>query len=211
MSGRFKIKDVKFAAKVLADGRTVGHPAQTIEGVGEEKYASRYCLPFTMGVGNAQHVARFYEFLKERKEGDDPVDVYLINTTGRVGTEYEWIEEKLGDETIRKPKPKLREVDGRIRPVGGTGPSIEETELFLFQAARGAVEYEPHPIWGEKVLVPVKVEGIPEERLRQLNPFTYHSMDEMREFLRIKIRISKYYLDIQCPGLPREIYDAMDF
>ena len=206
-----KIEDVEFAAKVLADGRTVGHPAQTMEGVGEEKYASRYCLPFTMGVGNTQHVVRFYEFLKERKEEGDPVDVYLINTTGRVGTRYRWKEDRLGDETILRPQPEFQDVDGRKRPVGGTGPSIEETELFLFQAARGAVEYEPHPIWGEKVMVPVKVEGLPDERLGQLNPFTYRSMDEMKEFLRIQIRISKYYLDLQCPGLPREIYNAMDF
>jgi len=195
-----KIENPEFAAKVLSDGRTVGHPAQARKGIGEEKYASRYCLPFTMGVGSAAHIKRFYKFLKERKESGHPIEVYLINTTGRVGTEYEWEEFKLGDKVIQKPKVKFQEIKGKLKPKGGTGPSIEETELFLFQAARGAVEYEPHPIWGEKVLIPVKVEGLSSKRLKELNPFSYHSMEEMRRFLKTQILMSKYYLNIQCPG-----------
>ena len=98
-----------------------------------------------------------------------------------------------------------------MKPVGGTGPSIEETELFLLQAARGAVEYKPHPIWGEKVLVPASVEGLPAGRLKELDPFTYRTMEEMRSLLRVQIKISKMHLDKQCPGLPPEIYNAMDF
>jgi phosphoenolpyruvate carboxykinase (ATP) len=206
-----KIGDSCFAAKVLADGRTTGHPAQSRKGVGEEKYVSRYCLPFTMGVGSAEHVKRFYGFLKERENTEDPIEVYQLNTTGRVGTEYEWREIERGGEAVEVAKPKFEEISGKKKPVGGTGPTIEETELFLFQAARGAVEYEPHPVWGEKVLVPVKVEGITEERLRELNPFTYRSHDEMKKLLAAQVRTSKFFLDKQCPGLPREIYTAMDF
>lgn len=206
-----KIEDPSFAAKVLADGRTTGHPAQTRKGVGEEKYEARYCLQFTMGVGNSAHVKRFYEFLKGRKEANNPIDVYLLNTTGRVGAEYDWVEQKFGDKTVRIPKTKFQEIENKIRPVGGTGPSIEETELFLMQASRGAVKYEPHPIWGKKVLVPVEVEGLSEERLKELNPFTYRSMGEMKEFLNALIFTSKFNLDKQCPGLPDFIYNAMDF
>lgn len=95
--------------------------------------------------------------------------------------------------------------------MGGTSPTIEETELFILQAARGAVEYEPHPIWGDKVLVPVKVEGIDERRLRELMPTSYLSMNEMKRLLKAQIKLSKYHLDRQCPGLPPEIYNAMDF
>ena len=206
-----RIADAAFAAKVLADGRTVGHPAQGKEGVGAEKYASRYCLPFTMGVGNAAHVIRFYEFLKKWEASGNPVEVYLINTTGRVGAEYEWVTAEINGEKMEVPRPKFKEKNGRVKPVGGTGPSIEETELFLLQAARGAVEYKPHPIWGEKVLVPVSVEGLPAERLKELDPFTYRTMEEMRSLLRVQIKISKMHLDKQCPGLPPEIYNAMDF
>ena len=106
---------------------------------------------------------------------------------------------------------RFRMQKGKMRPVGGTGPTIEETELFLFQAARGAVKYEPHPIWGEKVLVPVEVPGIPKERLKELNPFTYRSREEMEKALRAQIELSKYYLSKQCPGLLPEIEKAMDF
>ncbi len=206
-----KLADPTFAAKILADGRTVGHPAQSRKGVGEEKFSARYCLPFTMGIDNAAHVQRFYQFLKEREGTDNPIEVYLINTTGRVGTEYEWIEERLGGSTVRVAKAKFAEKDGKRRPVGGTGPSIEETELFLFQAARGAVRYEPHPIWGNKVLVPVEVPGISADRLKQLNPFSYRTMDEMKELLHAQIAKSKFHLSTQCPGLPTDILKAMDF
>jgi phosphoenolpyruvate carboxykinase (ATP) len=206
-----KLNHPSFACKVLADGRTVGHPAQSRKGVGEERFVSRYCNPFTMGIGNAAHVNRFYQFLESRQGTSNPIEVYLINTTGRIGTKYEWVKKKLGEEEIDAPKTYFEEKDGRIRPVGGTGPTIEETELFLFQAARGAVKYEPHPIWGERVLVPIEVEGLPKERLEELNPFTYHSMDEMRKFLQAQIITSKYYLDKQCSGLADHIYRAMDF
>ncbi|MEM4292968.1 MAG: phosphoenolpyruvate carboxykinase (ATP) [Thermoplasmata archaeon] len=204
-----KINSPEFAAKVLADGRTIGHPAQSRVGVGQEKYESRYCLPFTMGATNAQHVTRFYEFLVARK--DEPVEVYLINTTGRVGAEYEWVEREIGDRKILIPTAKFEEKEGKKKPIGGTGPSIEETELFLFQAARGAVKYAPHPIFGEKVLVPVEVEGLTKERLKELDPFTYRTRDEMERLLRAQIELSKYYLSIQCPGLPEKILNAMDF
>jgi phosphoenolpyruvate carboxykinase (ATP) len=81
----------------------------------------------------------------------------------------------------------------------------------LLQAARGAVKYEPHPIWGEKVLISTEIEGISKERLSQLNPFTYRRMEEMKELIKAQIIKSKYYLSIQCPGLPEEILNAMDF
>jgi phosphoenolpyruvate carboxykinase (ATP) len=206
-----KINNSAFAAKVLADGRTTGHPAQSMVGVGEEKYESRYCRPFTMGVGNAAHVNRFYQFLKERDGTDDPVEVYQINTTGRVGSEFKWTEVELGGERLIVAKTTFEEDGGKIRPVGGTGPSIEETELFLFQAARGAVEYEPHPMWGEKVLVPVKVPGISKERLAELNPFTYRSFEDMKTMLQGQIAVSQYHLANQCLGLLPEIEGAMDF
>ncbi len=207
-----KIEDLAFAAKVLADGRTIGHPAQSLAVVGKELYESRYCLPFTMGVGNAAHVFRFYEILKKRKEKGNPVDLYLLTTLGKIGSEYEWVEEKLGNKSYMMPRSKLKTGSNGIpKPVGGTSPTIEETELFLLQAARGAVKYEPHPIWGEKVLVSTEIEGIPKERLSQLNPFTYRRMEEMKELIKAQIIKSKYYLSIQCPGLPEEILNAMDF
>lgn len=206
-----KITDPNFGAKVLADGRTVGHPAQSLEGVGQTKYSSRYCLPFTMGVGNAEHVHRFRDFVANSQGTDRPIEIYQINTTGRVGAEYEMVESTLGDEKMHLPQVEFKYRQGKQRPVGGTGPSIEETELFLFQAAREVVEYEPHPIWGEKVLVPTKVPGIPTDRLEALNPYTYRSEEEMESLLYAQILQSKYALHEQCPGLDREIYYAMDF
>lgn len=206
-----KINDAAFAAKVLADGRTTGHPAQSRKGVGEEKYESRYCLPFTMGVGNAAHVKRFHDFIRKREKGDNPLEVYQISTTGRVGAQYDWIEVHIGDKKVKLPKTKFEEIGGKIRPVGGTGPTIEETELFLFQAARGAVRYEPHPVWGDKVMVPVEVEGLSKERLAELNPFHYRSAAEMKRLLKAQILTSKFYLEQQCPGLPKNIFNAMDF
>ncbi|MFH1778649.1 MAG: phosphoenolpyruvate carboxykinase (ATP) [Candidatus Omnitrophota bacterium] len=206
-----KVNDASFAVKVLADGRTTGHPAQSRKGVGEEKYESRYCLPFTMGVGNAAHVKRFYEFIKKREKTDNPLEIYQISTTGRVGAKYEWVEIHLGNKKVKLPKTKFEEIGGKIRPIGGTGPTIEETELFLFQAARGAVKYEPHPIWGDKVLAPVEVEGLSKERLRELNPSHYHIVTEMKRLLKAQVITSKFYLEQQCPGLPKHIYTAMDF
>lgn len=207
-----KINDIAFAAKVLADGRTIGHPAQSKEVAGLIRFVSRYCLPFTMGVKPTAHVVRFYEFLKEREESGDPVEVYQLNTTGRIGAKYRWVKKTVEGEELEVPEPIFELTpDGVRKPVGGTAPTIEETELFLLQAMRGAVEYKPHPIWGEKVLVPVKVEGISKKRLRELDPFTYRSIDEMRRLLKAQIRLSKIYLNKQCPGLPDFIYNAMDF
>ena len=79
------------------------------------------------------------------------------------------------------------------------------------QAARGAVKYEPHPIWGDKVLVPVEVEGLSRERLLELNPFSYHSVEEMKKLLQAQIKVSKFNLQKQCKGLPEFILKAMDF
>jgi len=103
-----------------------------------------------MGVGNAAHVHRFYNFMKERAETDNPIESYLINTTGRVGARYVWVDTHLGDEPTWLAKTLFEELDGKKKPVGGTGPTIEETQLFLIQATRGAVDYEPHPLWGDK-------------------------------------------------------------
>jgi len=206
-----KITDPAFAAKVLADGRTIGHPAQAKEVIGRVRYVARYAQPFTMGVSNTAHVVRFYEYLKKRIEKGDPVEVYQFNTTGRIIAKYRWVEKKLGNKVIMAPEPILVEVNGIPRPVGGTQPTIEETELFLLQAVRGAVKYKPHPVWGEKVLVPVDVPGISQERLKQLSPTTYLSMEEFKALLKAQIEESKYWLDKNCPGLPKEIYNAMDF
>ena len=207
-----KLEDPNFAAKVLADGRSVGHPAISISVIGKELYETRYCLPFTMGVSSAAHVTRFREILRKQREKDRPIDVYLVNTTGKIGAEYEWIDEKLGEKTYRMPRTKLGPGrNGIPKPIGGISPSIEETELFLLQAARGAVRYEPHPIWGEKVLVPVEVEGISTERIKELNPFTYRSKEEMKKLLEAQVIKSKYYMSIQAQGLPDYIYNAMDF
>ena len=206
-----KITDPAFAAKVLADGRTIGHPAQARDAFGVV-FATRYCKPFTMGVPSTKHVLRFYEMLKKRMEKGDPIEVYQFNTTGRIIAQYTWTKTRIGDEEIEVPQPIFKtRPDGFKEPVGGTSPTIEETELFILQAARGAVEYEPHPVWGEKVLIPVEVEGLSWERLRQLMPTTYLSMNEFKRLLKAQIRLSKYYLNQQCPNLPPEIYNAMDF
>lgn len=206
-----KINDVAFAAKVLADGRTIGHPAQAKDVVGKVRYVARYAQPFTIGVTSTAHVVRFYEFLKRRAESGDPIEIYLLNTTGRIVAEYEWVEKRLGDKVVEVPEPVLIEVDGISQAVGGTRPTIEETELFLLQAVRGAVKYRPHPVWRAKVLVPEEVPGIPKERLRELDPTSYLTMEEFKRLLKAQIEESKYYLDKNCPGLPEEIYNAMDF
>lgn len=206
-----KIVDEAIAAKVLADGRTIGHPAQAKEVIGKVRYVARYARPFTMGVTNTAHVVRFYNYLKKRKEKGNPIEVYLFNTTGRIIAKYEWKEKKLGDKTIMAPEPILVEVNGIPKATGGTRPTIEETELFILQSARGAVEYEPHPVWGEKVLVPKKVPGIKPERLKELKPTTYLTIEEFKALLKAQIIESKYHLDKDCPNLPKEIYNAMDF
>ncbi len=206
-----KINDPAFAAKVLADGRTIGHPAQSREVAGRVRYVARYAQPFTIGVSSTEHVVRFYNYLRKRIEMGDPVEVYMFNTTGRIVAKYEWVEKKLGDKVIEAPEPILVEVDGVPKPVGGTSPSIEETELFILQAARGAVKYKPHPVWGSKVLVPAEVPGISGERLKQLDPTTHLSMSEFKKLLKAQVEESKYWLDKNCPGLPSEIRNAMDF
>jgi len=164
-----------------------------------------------MGVSNTAHVVRFYQYLKKRIEKGDPIEVYMFNTTGRIIAKYRWVEKRLGNKVIKAPEPILVEVNGIPKPVGGTRPTIEETELFILQAVRGAVKYKPHPVWGEKVLVPAEVPGISQERLKQLDPTTYLSMDEFKALLKAQIEESKYWLDKNCPGLPKEIYNAMDF
>ncbi len=206
-----KIVDPALAAKALADGKTIGHPAQAKEVVGRIRFVARFAHPFTMGVSNTAHVVRFYQYLKKRIEKGDPIEVYMFNTTGRIIAKYRWVEKKLGNKVIKAPEPILVEVNGIPKPVGGTRPTIEETELFILQAVRGAVKYKPHPVWGEKVLVPAEVPGIPQERLKQLDPTTYLSMDEFKALLKAQIEESKYWLDKNCPGLPKEIYNAMDF
>lgn len=205
-----KINDPAFAAKVLADGRTVGHPAQARGLAGRVRFVPRYS-EFTIGVGDDAHVMRFYEFLKRWREKDWMVDVFQLNTTGRIVARYVWREINLGGSWIMAPEPVLVEKGGLPRPVGGESPTIEETELFLLQATRGAVSWKPHPVWGEKVLVPAEVPGIPRERLRQLDPTTYLSMEEFRALLRAQIELSKYYLKKLGLRLPGEIMNAMDF
>jgi len=206
-----KITDPNFAAKVLADGRTVGHPAQEATGVGQTKYETRYCLPFTMGIGSAEHVHRFRDLIADKVGTDRELEVYQISTTGRIGANYEWVEGKLGEEELHVPQVVFRYTHGKPTPEGGTSPSIEETELFLFQAAREAVEYEPHPVWGDRVLVPVEVPGISSQRLAELAPTTYRDNEELESLLYVQVLISKYTLHEQAPGLDREIYYAMDF
>ena len=74
-----------------------------------------------------------------------------------------------------------------------------------------AVEYGLHPIWGGKIYVLVAVEKLSKGRLKQQDPLTHLSMDEMREPLKVHIIKSKYYLNQQCSGLPDHIYNSMDF
>ncbi len=206
-----KIADPALAAKALADGRTIGHPAQAKEVVGRLRFVARFALPFTMGVSSTEHVVRFYNFLRKRIEKGDPIEVYMFNTTGRIIAEYNWTEKKLGSKVIEAPEPVLVLKEGRPKAVGGERPTIEETELFILQATRGAVRYKPHPVWGKKVLVPKEVPGITQERLKKLDPTTYLSMDEFKRLLKAQIEESKYWLDKNCPNLPKEIYNAMDF
>ena len=206
-----KIVDPALAAKALADGRTIGHPAQAKEVVGRIRYVARFAQPFTIGVTNTAHVVRFYQFLKKRIEKGDPIEVYMFNTTGRIIAKYEWVEKEFDGKKLEVPEPVLVEVKGIPKPVGGTQPTIEETELFLLQAVRGAVKYKPHPVWGEKVLIPAEVPGLSQKRLRELEPTSYVSMEEFKRLLKAQIEVSKYYLKKNCPGLPEEIFNAMDF
>lgn len=203
------VTDPDFAAAILAAGRTVGHPAQSTEGIGEEKFSPLY-NPFIIGkdARNADHVHRFREIIRKiadaaKASKHDPFSCYLINTTGAVGTKY----------VIKdgKSSPIFEEVGGKKTPVGGTGPSIHETEIFILQEARELVKWEPHPIWGEKVLYPVDVPGLPKERLKELDPFTYRTKEEMVELLRIQLKTIKAVFDEQVPGLEKNIYHAMDF
>jgi len=204
-----KIEDVDFAAATLAAGRTVGHPAQAAELVGKERFVPLY-NPFIIGkrARRADHVHRFHQFLINRRKrheqtGEDPLECYLINTTGRVGTQYEWVN------GVAQPVFEIK--DGVKKPVGGTGPTIIETAIFLLQAARGAVKYQPHPLWGEKVLVPVEVPGIPKERLAQLNPFNHRSEDEMRRLTSQLVERVEAVFEEQIPGLDKRIARSYRF
>jgi phosphoenolpyruvate carboxykinase (ATP) len=204
-----KIADPHFAAATLAAGRTVGHPAESAEGIGLEKYSPLYS-PFVVGkkARYADHTHRFLDFKLRRDEelkktGKETLDTYLINTTGRVGAKYEG----KGIEA----KPVFQMINGRNKATGGTGPSIEETEVFLMQAARGAVEYEPHPVWGERVLVPKKVPGISDKRLAELKPTSYRSKDEMRDLIGAQVERTKEVFAKQVKGLDEKISKAMDF
>jgi phosphoenolpyruvate carboxykinase (ATP) len=204
-----KIADPDYAAATLAAGRTVGHPAQSTEGIGMEKYVPLY-NPFIIGkeASNADHVHRFRDIvvkiMKTSGAGKcDPLNCYLLNTTGAVGTKYE-IQDG-------KAHPVFEEINGKKKPVGGTGPKINETELFLLQEARGLVKWEPHPIWGRKVLHPVEVPGIKPERLKEFDPFNYRTEDEMRKLLEMQLVNVKSVFDREIPGLDKQIYSAMDF
>ena len=200
------------AAKVLADGRTIGHPAQSREVVGKVRYVARYAQPFTVGVKDTDHIVRFYNYLLDRIDRGDPIEVYQFNTTGRIVARYRWVVKELDGIRFEAPEPILEKgEDGLPRAVGGTRPTIEETELFILQASRGAVKYRPHPVWGDKVLIPVEVPGISRDRLRELEPTTYLDMDEFRRLLEAQIFESKIWLRRNCPGLPEEIVNAMDF
>ena len=205
-----KLNDPIFAAKVLADGRTVGHQAQAKELIGKVRFVPRYS-EFTVGVGDEDHVMRFLSFLRRRIERGDPIEVYQLNTTGRIVAEYSWVEAEVYGVKLEVPQPKIVEKDGALKIAGGTRPTIEETELFLLQASRGAVEWKPHPVWGEKVLVPKKVEGIRDERLRELEPTTHLTTEEFKRLLNAQITLSKLHLRRRCPRLPEYILNAMDF
>ncbi len=141
--------------------------------------------------------------MRKRAEAGDPIEVYQINTTGKIGAKYEWDTVVLNGQEYAVPRAVFKIKHSKKQPVGGTDPAIEETELFLV--------YAPHPVWGEKVLVPTRVEGISQERLAQLNPYTYRTNEEMEALLQAQVALSKYYLRQQCPGLDRDIYYAMDF
>lgn len=205
-----KLNDPAFIAKALADGRTIGHPAQARELIGKVRFVPRYS-EFTVGVGDDAHVIRFYEFLRKWEEKGHRVDVYMLNTTGRIVAQYQWTEVKVGDKILQVPEPVLEMRDGVLKPVGGTSPEIEETELFLLQAARNAVEWKAHPVWGEKVLVPAEVPGISQDRLRQLEPISYISIDEFRKLLRAQVELSKVTLQELGLRLPEQIMNSMDF
>lgn len=81
----------------------------------------------------------------------------------------------------------------------------------MIQAVRGAVKYEPHPIWGIRFLFLLRLGGISKDRFKELNPFTYRSMDEMKNLLKAQIALNKFYPDKQCPSLPDYRRDIMDF
>ncbi|ACB07075.1 phosphoenolpyruvate carboxykinase (ATP) [Candidatus Korarchaeum cryptofilum] len=200
-----RVRDPAIAAKFLADGKTIGHPAQAKELVGKVRYVPRFS-EFTIGVSDSMHVLRFYEMLRRRD-----VEVYVFVTTGRVGAEYKWVEREIKGVKISVPEPIFEESDGRIRVRGGSKPTIEEDELFILQSSRGVVEYEPHPFWGDKVLVPRKVPGLSDSRLKELKPTSYYSMKEFEELLRAEIEESKIWLRFNCPELPDEIVNSMDF
>ncbi|MEM3258668.1 MAG: phosphoenolpyruvate carboxykinase (ATP) [Thermoproteota archaeon] len=204
-----KIVDPAFAVKVLADGKTIGHPAQSKDLVGQIRYVPRFS-EFTIGVRDSMHLVRFFEFLKKRTK-NNPIEVFVFTSTGRIGAKYKWVEKKLGDKVIQVPEPILTENNGLPIPNGGAKPSIEEDELFILQSTRGAVDYKPHPIWGERVLVPSNIPGLKRERLAEFDPTSYFTMSEFKELLKAEVEESKYWLRKNCPDLPEEIVNSMDF
>jgi len=211
-----KIQDLDIAAAIYGAGRTVGHPAQSAKGIGEEKFSPNYNDPFIMGKEHtaANRTIRYREYFENRRKAADegssePLEIYLINTTGKIGT-------KITSENGKNFKPVFEEVkrpDGTIKkkPVGGTGPTIEETELFIHMAAAGRVKYEPHPIYGKKVLIPVKVPGLSDKRIKELNPFNHHDMDIIKAMLKEQVDRTKAVFDKKLKGLPQNIYNALDF
>ncbi len=205
-----KINDPAVAIKVLADGRTIGHQAQSRELIGKVRYVPRYS-EFTIGVKDSDHLMRLYRYMLKRIEKGDPIEVYQLNTTGRIVAKYEWVEVEIDGTRLQVPRPVTEVRDGEIKIVGGTRPTIEETELFLLQASRGAVKWGPHPVWGDKVSIPVEVPGIRQERLRELYPTTYLSMEEFKALLKAQVEESKIWIKKNGLELPEEIVNSMDF
>jgi len=206
-----KIVDPAYAAYILACGRTIGHPAQSREYTGRVRYVARYAQPFTVGVDDTHHITRFYEYLKYRYESGDPIEIYQFNTTGRIIAKYRWVDKELDGEVIEAPEPILiKDESGVPKPLGGEQPTIEETELFILQAVRGAVKYKPHPIYPDKILIPVEVPGIDRDRLYKLMPTTYLTRKEFKKLIEAQVKESKYWLKRNTPNLPREIMEAAD-
>lgn len=43
----------------------------------------------------------------------------MVNTRGRIGAEYDWVENRLGNKLVMIPKVRLKKVNGIVEPVGG--------------------------------------------------------------------------------------------
>ena len=84
-----------------------------------------------------------------KKAGIKDENILFIGSYGnhRIMTQIE-VRKKLGDKMFLVPEPVLvKDEKGVPKPVGGTNPTIKETELFLLQAVRETVDYGPHPVW----------------------------------------------------------------